>query len=749
MTLAFHLIRVHEDRGELSWVSMAEAVFKPWVNLVRAAYSAKMPLIFTRRPEGLLLWRWMTCLMLLFTSARAMVTEARRLQLREEAREMFQHAFTSYLRYAYPFDELKPLECVGRGRDRLQESNIGINDVDGDFSLTLVDSLDMLAVVGDFEAFERAVRLVIRDVHFDVDSRVQVFEATIRMMGGLLSAHLLATEPSLGFALSWYRGELLALAHDLGKRLLPAFAASPTAFPFARVNLRHGVDAYETTETCTAGVGTLILEFSTLSRLTNDPRFEVVARQAAEALWQLRTDAGLFGNSIDIRTGTWLYTMSGVGAGIDSWFEYLLKAAILLNDGTSLVRFEEAYASILRSARDSSGTFFLNVNAQTGVLMNTWIDSLAAFFPGLQVLAGDVENAIKTHLGFYHIWRKFRGLPERFDLEAKRPALSFYPLRPELVESTYFLYQATRDPFYLHVGEMILTDLQNRTRQSCGFAQLKDVVAGTFDDRMESFFLSETLKYLFLLFDKDNKLNRLDSNLVFTTEGHLLKLPAKGQFPTKSPWRQQCGKFKRLPLVASSITSRTDFDYIRLMVGAHPEDRELPSSPGVCVYPEANPLMEILRRRVSAAVSEEEILRQLINLEVFSALDGKNAFAYTGVLSHFGGTLDDPLTLPLHLTDSNFTACAPFPKDELVEFKAVIVQRGQCDFDLKAHHAEEAGASAIIFAGTDNSMFSPDVASPLDVTIPAVLVTQEVSNRIREQAVKTPILSVTLSQYIP
>ncbi|KAJ9082719.1 hypothetical protein DSO57_1001792 [Entomophthora muscae] len=678
-------------------------------------------------------------------------------EFRDEAREMFEHGYNSYLRYGYPFDELKPLECIGRGRDRQRESNIGINDVDGDYCLTLVDSLDMLAVVGDVKGFEAAVKMVIRDVHFNLDSRIQVFEVTIRMMGGLLSAHLLATDAKLGFALPWYRGELLALAHDLGKRLLPAFSTSPTAFPFARVNLKHGRDNTETTETCTAGVGTLILEFSTLSRLTGDPQFEILAQQTVDALWELKTDVGLFGNSLDVRSGSWRYMMSGVGAGVDSWFEYLLKSAILLNDETALSRFEMAYSSLLRATRDNSGAFFLNVNAQTSDLMNTWVDSLSAFFPGLQVLAGDVENAIKSHLGFYHIWRKFQALPERFDLESKAPLISFYPLRPELIESTYMLYQATRDPFYLHVGEMILIDLQNRTRQRCGFAQLKNVVTGTHDDRMESFFLSETLKYLFLLFDKgnasvclahlsDNKFNKLDSNMVFTTEGHLLRLPVKKQASTKSPWRQQCDRFKGLPLAASSITQRPDFEYIRMMVGAQ-ETTFLDSSfPGVCIYPKANPLVDILKRRKSNAASDDDILHQLINVEVFSSFDRKNAFSYTGVLAQFGDSLKEPLTLPLHFMDLNFTACTQFSPEEVVDHKAVIVQRGECPFDVKAQHAEDAGASAVIFAGNDDTMFSPDVSMSADISIPAVLITREVSHLIRGQAVKTPILSMRLSQ---
>lgn len=67
-------------------------------------------------------------------------------------------------------------------------------------------------------------------VSFDVDVRVNVFEANIRLLGGLLSAHLLASDQRLGRILmpGGYAGGLLDLAHSLGLRLLPAFLASST-----------------------------------------------------------------------------------------------------------------------------------------------------------------------------------------------------------------------------------------------------------------------------------------------------------------------------------------------------------------------------------------------------------------------------------------------------------------------------------------------------------------------------------------
>ena len=155
----------------------------------------------------------------------------------------------------------------------------------GNFSLTLVDSLDALVIMGDLEEFERAIRLVIDNVKFDYDISVAVFETNIRMVGGLISAHSLAellkgkrikgyTERQ--YYMKWYQGELLDMALDVGYRLLPAFNSS-TGLPHPRVNLRYGIKSgkiKQIGETCTACAGTMILEFAALSRLSGEPIFE-------------------------------------------------------------------------------------------------------------------------------------------------------------------------------------------------------------------------------------------------------------------------------------------------------------------------------------------------------------------------------------------------------------------------------------------------------------------------------------------
>ena len=265
---------------------------------------------------------------------------------------------------------------------------------------------------------------------FDINSKVQVFEVTIRVLGGLLSAHIYATTPALvgGRNLSRYNGELLSLAIDLADRLLPAFS-SPTGIPYPRINLQTGLVPGDTTETCTAGAGSLVLEFGTLSRLTGNPVYEQVAKSAFYAVYNRRNQyTNLLGNTIDAESGLWTDTISGIGAGIDSFMEYAVKAYVLFDDVSYWNVWWTLYDSIKLYIQDHNKFIYKNINFVNTALATTWIDSLAAYFPGLQVLAGEVEDAIKGHLQYWGIWSTFDMIPERYNYFTGRPELGYYPV---------------------------------------------------------------------------------------------------------------------------------------------------------------------------------------------------------------------------------------------------------------------------------------------------------------------------------
>ena len=500
---------------------------------------------------------------------------------------------------------------------------------------------------------------------FDLDSKVQVFETVIRGVGGLLSAHLFAVGdlPIEGYKPTWienrgkgglrdqiqwpkgfrYDGQLLRLALDLATRLLPAFHTT-TGIPYPRVNLRDGVPFYansplnhdpengscrvgqqpalELTETCSAGAGSLVLEFSTLSRLTGLPIFEQLAKQAFWSIWERRSAIGLIGSGIDAETGQWTSPYTGIGAGIDSFFEYAAKSYILLSGSPTMLSdspsptksdvlelteyqqssesflhvWEASHAAIYRHLRRGDNYIhphYIQGDLYTGATRAFWFDSLSAFYPGLLTLTGNLEEATQAHLTLTAVWTRYSALPERWSVTSGsiEGGLNWWGGRPEFIESTYYLYRATKDPWYLHVGEMVLRDIKRRCWAKCGWAGIQDVRSGERSDRMESFFLGETTKYLMLLFDPDHPLNKLDSPFVFSTEGHPLILPRRGS--TASSYRGMPNLHNKventatcpvppspLPYSNSAIAARTDIfhaaNLARLHLMPQPEDIESP-----------------------------------------------------------------------------------------------------------------------------------------------------------------------------
>ncbi|KAF4352758.1 hypothetical protein F8388_003411 [Cannabis sativa] len=431
------------------------------------------------------------------------VTPEEAKQLRDEVREMFYHAFDGYMENAFPLDELRPLSCGGE-------------DTLGGYALTLIDSLDTLALLGDRDRFSTSVEWIGKNLRFDINKTVSVFETTIRVLGGLLSAHLIASDYATGMKIPTYDNQLLNLAEDLGRRLLPAFD-TPTVFLTSNyfllqgyrldlsiscmelMNMKARQCSFTTLSRCitsTAGGGTLTLEFGVLSRLTNDPIFEQATRNAVRGLWARRSKLNLVGAHINVFTGDWTQKDAGIGTSIDSFYEYLLKAYLLFGDEEYLFIFQEAYAAAMHYLYNDP--WYVEVNMDSAALVWPLFNSLQAFWPGLQVLAGDIGPAIRTHNAFFSVWKRYGFTPEGFNLAtlSVQHGQKSYPLRPELIESTYWLYKATRDPRYLDAGRDMVASLQYSARCACGYCHISDVEFHKQEDHMESFFLAETVRTL-------------------------------------------------------------------------------------------------------------------------------------------------------------------------------------------------------------------------------------------------------------
>lgn len=407
---------------------------------------------------------------------------------------MFQHAYDGYLRHASNYDELRPLSCDGV-------------DTWGSYSLTLIDALDTLAVLGNYTEFRRVVHLLVDTSNFHSDINVSVFETNIRIVGGLLSAHLMQRRAGMDLEPGWpCNGPLLRMAEDVARRLLPAFDTR-TGMPYGTVNLMYGVPPGETSVTCTACVGTFIVEFGALSRLTGDPIYEEVAMNALVALFQHRSSIGLFGNHIDVQTGRWIAQDAGIGAGVDSYFEYLVKGAIMLNRPELMQMFNVGRVGIEKYLKRDDWHVWVGMNK--GQVTLPVFQSLEAYWPGVLSLLGEIDPAMRTLHNYHSVWKQYGFLPEFYNFPNAEAGANRenYPLRPELIESVMYLYRATGDPFLLQVGEDMLRSIEYSAKTACGYATIKNVRDHRKEDRMESFFLAETTKYLYLLFDPDNFLN--------------------------------------------------------------------------------------------------------------------------------------------------------------------------------------------------------------------------------------------------
>ncbi|KAL2923921.1 Alpha-mannosidase I MNS4, partial [Bienertia sinuspersici] len=254
--------------------------------------------------------------------------------------------------------------------------------------------------------------------------------------------------------------------------------------------------------------------------------FEQVTKNAVRGLWACRSKLNLVGAHINVFTGEWTQKDAGIGTSIDSFYEYLLKAFLLFGDEEYLFMFQEAYVAAMRYL--FTDPWYVEVNMDSAAIVWPLFNSLQAFWPGLQVLAGDVDPAIRTHAAFYGVWKRYGFTPEGYNLatHSVQQGQKSYPLRPELAESTYWLYKATRDSRYLDAGRDIVSSLQYGARCPCGYCHITDVEDHKQEDHMESFFLAETVKYLWLLFDlavgPDNLVENGPYQYIFSTEGHLL-----------------------------------------------------------------------------------------------------------------------------------------------------------------------------------------------------------------------------------
>ena len=425
---------------------------------------------------------------------------------RRQIVDAFRHSWAGYRQYAWGRDEVKPL------------SN-GSNDAWGGFAITMIDALDTAMLMGMHDEAEEAIRWLSANLTLAKSHRISVFEMTIRALGGLIGAYELSDRDP----------RLLVLARSVADRLLKAFDASGRRPPVSHINMASGrMRSAPERQGNLAEAGSVQLEFARLSVLSPEtPAYAVAARSFGALLSSDNLDA-----------------VVSLNGAFDSFYEYLLKTYLLTNrtDGTLLRAYRRASYSIrtklLKQCDNGRGAFLATASGG-----RSWMEHLACFWPGtlaLAVLRGasdapaaDTRAAELLAATCYRTYAESpTGLaPDAWTFETRgcsyRPSARKYSLRPETVESLWYLWRLTRNETYREWGWRIFEAVQRTCRTPSGYAattNVYDTRRAALEDSEPSFWMAEVLKYLYLLHADDDVLP-LDQ-WVLNTEAHPLRVVA-------------------------------------------------------------------------------------------------------------------------------------------------------------------------------------------------------------------------------
>ena len=418
----------------------------------------------------------------------------------EEIKHETLRTWAAYKKYAWGYDVLLPL--TKKGYNWYHES-LGISPIDAYSTLSVMGLED--------EAKEIEEYALSKD--WDQDVYVQVFEVNIRILGGLLAIYDDTKNP-----------EILKQAIDFGDRLLPAFN-SPTGIPYHSVNLRTGATSGNRGEgkgnvVNTAQAATYLFEFGILSYYSKNPKYYQAAKKASSAIFQRNSKIGLPGDFINVETGQWMNDWSYLQAGMDAYYEYLFKSNYLFPDPDIEDMWEFSLEKIYKyySETYNGKQFYACVNMHSGEVVKRSVSLYDAFFPAVQVLHGDVEQAEKNMETWDWLWDKNGLLPTQYMYDADSIIFANSELNPEIVESAYYLNQITGKQVYLDMIYKYWSDINSCCRDEVAFHAVKDVRTMEAKDYLATYFYAETLKYFYLaVLDK----NTFDFNeYVFNTEAH-------------------------------------------------------------------------------------------------------------------------------------------------------------------------------------------------------------------------------------
>uniref|UniRef100_A0A673ZSJ9 alpha-1,2-Mannosidase n=1 Tax=Salmo trutta TaxID=8032 RepID=A0A673ZSJ9_SALTR len=463
---------------------------------------------------------------------------------RTKIKEMMTFAWDSYKRYAWGSNELRPVSKQGHS------SNL-FGSIKG---ATIVDALDTLYIMEMFEDFDMATEWVEKNLDFNVNAEVSVFEVNIRFVGGLLSAYYLSGKEV-------FRRKAI----ELGEKLLPAFK-TPTGIPWALLNLKSGIGRNwpwaSGGSSILAEYGTLHLEFMQLSKLSGNPAFAEKVMNIRKVLNRLDKPQGLYPNYLNPNSGQWGQHHVSVGGLGDSFYEYLLKAWLMSDktDEEGKKLYYEALQAIETSLIRKSSSGLMYIAEWKGGLLEHKMGHLTCFAGGMIALGADGAPEDKTghqmeqaseiartcHESYARTTLKLGPEAFRFDggveAIATRQNEKYFILRPEVIETYMYMWRLTHDPKYREWGWEAVQALEKHCRVEGGYSGVRDVYASSpnHDDVQQNpllthskLSLSLSLRYLYLLFSDDDHLPL--EHWVFNTEAHPLPVIKKEMTDTDKP----------------------------------------------------------------------------------------------------------------------------------------------------------------------------------------------------------------------
>jgi mannosyl-oligosaccharide alpha-1,2-mannosidase len=414
----------------------------------------------------------------------------------------FKWAWDHYVAKAWGKDEINPVS--GTSQSFFIEGH--------DLGLSLVEALDTLWIMELDEEFQAGVDWVKANLDFDIDGFAQVFETNIRLVGGLLSAHLACGDPVL-----------LTKAKDLADRLMKAFDASPHGLPYRYVNLRTG--AVRDPMTNLAEIGTYATEFGLLGQLTGESKYYAAAKRAMKHALDMRSDKGLMAANIHAETGQFTSRNASIDVYADSFYEYLWDSWEMFGDADMKRWAEECTGAMIahQGRRYEGRLWFPMVDYETAEVTGTSQTVLGGYLAGLLGQVGRKAEGDDFLASYTDMQARYGIIPESIEVTTGTARGKRTGLRPEFADACLNLWLGDRDERYRALTAVHYRVMKETSKAAYGYTSLADITTRpmTRGDNCPGYWWSEQMKYDFLMFAEPKRVDL--SRVVLSTEANVLR----------------------------------------------------------------------------------------------------------------------------------------------------------------------------------------------------------------------------------